>query len=252
MTLIDLLTKYADEYDIVVNGYARPFSALQFSRSSMTVYLPVVDGENIYNQTVVTGDGGILKFHGLDLKKKNTGESLRVDKVVFNDEGHVQQSVTLEALASAMNVYEVNCSLQSVRKVLFNREPSNLKWSGGNKDYSQNYVVVPRCEYKPLSKNQAVMLLNAISSGKFDRLSDMQLRTLTFMKEHPEVLQEGWEDAANLPLYIYKSVSLIYLYRVSCMFSKTVEYPVMVSDTFWIVEENVDMKPGRVKPTNIF
>lgn len=253
MQFRELLTEYTAEYDLVVDGQTKPFEALQFSRSSMSVYLPIVnENSEIYNHLVVTGEGGVLKWHPLELRKKDGSETIKVSNVSFNDEGEFQRKLPLETLGAAVTAFNINSSLLTLRKVLFNGEPSNLKWVGGNHDYSKNYVVVLRCEHSPLSKKQAMLLLKSIANGTCENLNEMQMMVLQCLQKNPEILKEDWVGAKDLTANIYKSAAIIYLYRASCMVSKTVEFPVMINDTCIIAEEYVHLKAGNAEPSNIF
>ncbi len=238
MTLCEFLFEYKNGYDLEIEGDVRPFSSLQFSQSSMSVYVPVIRDDTIRNHMLITCENDVMRFDGVTLRNKTTGEQMYVKNLVFNDEGAFAESKTMETLWNWKLMQDVCNSVKTIRSVMYPSD-SKLTWAGGSHDYGTGYRVIPKYDVRALTKKSACFFLSKLQDGKLENLNVVDAAVLQYLQKYPQVLQKQYEveEATNLLEVIYNCAARMYLYRVSCMFSKTIEFPVIVNENFRIVEE---------------
>lgn len=238
MTLCEFLLECKNGYDLEVEGKVRPFSSLQFSQSSMSVYVPVVKDDTIHNHMLITCENGVMRFDGVTLRNKVTGEPTYVKNLVFNDEGAFAESKTMETLWHWKLMQDVYNSVRTIRSVLYPSD-SKLTWTGGSHDYAAGYLVIPKYDVRALTKKSACCFMSKLQAGKLENLSVVETEVWKYLRTYPRVLQKQYEvdEITDLTEVIYSCAARLYLYRVSCMFSKTIEFPVIVNENFRIVEE---------------
>lgn len=232
MTLFELLAS-ADKYDIIVEDEVRSFYSLQFSKSSMSVYVTVIKDDKIFNKMIITGSAEELQFHGLVLKDKETGNVIELKEISFNDDGNMYKSTDYKLVQQAMDQFNIMQSIKNARSLLY---PSTTKcsWVGGETDYSVKSKVYAKCMERPLSKKGAADLLTRINEKRFESFTHMQLMTLKELQAHPEYLSKE----CSILKETYQAAAFLYAYRISCInVGDDSIFPVMISDEFWVVKE---------------
>lgn len=216
-----------------------PFKNIRFSKSTMTVYVPMYTMEGLYNKMLITVDNGVLQlnpFYFVTPKDVTVTAHTFLHEIQINNVDYnlykseplniyTENYVTSKALINKACIMRVKYqsiveTLRDFKGLIMGTEQSKTQWVGGDKDYSETFGVYFKPSCKTISQ-----------SGRYDIIRFVQDEVLTKCKSHKEAIAYVNEVYKN-QIAIACAISVCFCCYNSDSLSLLIEYVQAMSDKY--------------------
>lgn len=172
------------------------FKNIRFSKSTMTVLVPIYSEEGLYNKMLITVDEGVLQLEtfyfavpeGVSTDKHTFLHTIQINNVNYNLYRskplniYTENYVTSKALLNKACIMRVKYqsiidTLSDFKSMLVETEHKSTQWCGGTKDYTEPFGIYFKPSCKTISK-----------TGRYDIIDFIQGEVLKEYKTYNEAV----------------------------------------------------------------
>lgn len=162
------------------------FYNIKFSKSTMSIYVPLVEPDGITNKMLVTETSGKLAvnpfYYGIPAdSKKDCGEFVRRKTIngvdydiyyidfmpVYDELGRILSNPVINTAVQMQTCYSfVQQALEDILDAAYSVKEDKPAWAGGSKSYTSSYSVEFTSNLPKLTKKDRVAIINSIMAGR--------------------------------------------------------------------------------------